>query len=69
MKTLTIKTDFIKLQQALKLAGLAGEGSDAKFLIRDGQVKANGSVCLMRGKKLYSGDTFEYNGEIFIIKN
>ena len=36
MEEITIKDDFIKLGQALKLAGLAGSGVDAKFMIEDG---------------------------------
>ena len=40
---ITIKDDFIKLGQALKLAGLVDSGVDAKFVIQDGQVK----VCLL----------------------
>ncbi len=54
--------EFIKLGQAMKKAGLVDSGVDAKFLIQDGQVKVNGEVDTRRGKKLYPGDTFEYNG-------
>ena len=53
---ITIKDDFIKLGQALKLAGLVDSGVDAKFVIQDGQVKVNGEVDTRRGKKLYAGD-------------
>ena len=42
--SITIKDDFIKLGQAMKLAGIVGSGVDAKFLIQDGQVKVNGEV-------------------------
>ena len=35
MESITIKDDFIKLGQALKLAGLAGSGVDAKFMIEE----------------------------------
>lgn len=38
MEEITIKDDFIKLGQALKLAELAGSGVDAKFMIEDGIV-------------------------------
>lgn len=68
MKYIIIKTEFIKLQQALKLARLVGEGSDAKLLIQDGQVSVNGEICLMRGKKLRDGDVFQYDGQTFQIK-
>ena len=56
---ITIKDEYIKLGQALKLAGLVGSGVDAKFVIQDGQVKVNGEVDTRRGKKLNSGDNFE----------
>jgi len=61
--TVKIKDEFIKLCQALKLAGLIDSGADAKYIIQDGQVKVNGEVELQRGKKLRPGDTFEYAGK------
>ena len=65
---ITIKDDFIKLGQALKLAGLVGSGVDAKFVIQDGLVKVNGEVETQRGKKLYPGDTFEFEGTVVTVK-
>jgi ribosome-associated protein len=65
MEQIRIKDDFIKLGQALKLAGIAQSGIDAKMMILDGEVKYNGQVELQRGKKLYEGDTFEADGRIF----
>ena len=65
---ITIKDDFIKLGQALKLAGLVDSGVDAKFVIQDGQVKVNGEVDTRRGKKLYAGDTFEFEGTVVTVK-
>jgi ribosome-associated protein len=59
-----ITTEYIKLQQALKFAGLVNMGSDAKAVILDGGVKVNGETCLMRGKKLRPGDNFEFEGEL-----
>ncbi len=56
--------EFIKLGQAMKKAGLVDSGVDAKVIIQDGLVKVNGEVDTRRGKKLYKGDKFEYNGEI-----
>ena len=61
--------EFIKLGQALKKAGLVETGVDAKFFIQDGQVTLNGQTELQRGKKLYNGDVFCFNGEtIQIVK-
>ena len=54
--------DFIKLGQALKKAGFESSGVDAKANIQEGNVKVNGEVELRRGRKLYDGDIFEFNG-------
>ena len=56
METLKLRDDFIRLGQALKAAGLAQSGVDAKFAIKDGLVKVNGEVEIQRGKKLHEGD-------------
>lgn len=61
MENITIRDDFIKLGQALKLAGLVSSGIEAKIVIQDGEVKVNGETDTRRGRKLYTGDTFEYN--------
>lgn len=55
-KILNIKDDFIRLEQALKLADLVESGGHAKLLIQDGQVFVNGEVEYRRGKKLIAGD-------------
>lgn len=56
MQEIKFNTEFIKLQQFLKLAGVVGQGSDAKMLILDGIVKVNGEICLQRGKKIKVND-------------
>lgn len=63
MEKITIRDDFIKLGQALKLAGLVESGVMAKEVILDGLVKVNGNVEIQRGKKLYPGDVFSFDGE------
>ena len=59
MDKVTIKTEFIKLGQVIKLASLVGQGSDVKILIAEGLVKVNGEVATQRGKKIYPGDVVE----------
>jgi ribosome-associated protein len=59
MQEITIKDEYIKLGQALKLAGIVGSGVEAKILIQDGLVKVNGEIDERRGRKLYPGDVFE----------
>ena len=58
-----IRDEFIKLGQALKLAGVVQDGVQAKYVIQDGLVKVNGKVELQRGKKLIDGDIVEYDGK------
>lgn len=68
MYSITIRDDFIKLGQALKLAGLVDSGVEAKIVIQDGKVKVNGQVEYQRGKKLVNGDFVSYNGSEFTVK-
>ena len=63
MNQIKIKDEYIKLGQALKLAGMVGSGVEAKIVIQDGQVLVNGEVELQRGKKIHPGDIFSFNGE------
>ena len=55
----SFRTEFIKLDSLLKYAGLTDTGGFAKELIQGGQVKVNGEICTMRGKKIRSGDVVE----------
>lgn len=62
--------DFIKLGQALKAAGLAESGAEAKQAIQKGEVAVNGETDTRRGRKLYDSDVVEYgNNKIIIKKN
>ncbi len=62
METIHLRDEFIKLGQAMKLAGLVEDGVEAKLVITDGQVLVNGEVDLRRGRKLYPGDEFTFDG-------
>ncbi len=62
MENITIRDEYIKLGQALKLAGLVSSGVDAKTVIQNGEVLVNDNVELQRGKKLHVNDVFTYNG-------
>ena len=64
---ISIKTEFIKLDCALKFCGIAENGVHAKELIKDGEVYVNGEVELRRGKKLYKGDKFKIFDEEYEI--
>lgn len=57
MNKIKIDGEFIRLDALLKFAGLCGTGGEAKIRILNGEVTVNGEICLMRGKKIYPGDT------------
>ena len=63
-----IKDEFIRLGQALKLAGIVSSGIEAKILIADGLVSVNGETETRRGKKLRDGDTVSVRGETFTVR-
>lgn len=68
MKKVKIKSEFIKLDQFLKFAEMVSTGGHAKIVIQEGEVNVNGEVEVRRGKKLYSGDTVEFEGEKIVIE-
>ncbi len=64
-----ISTEYIKLQDAMKFANIVYSGGEAKNQIQEGYVTVNGEVCAMRGKKLYPGDKFAFEGQTYVITN
>ncbi len=68
MEKVSINGEFIKLDSLLKLAGLVYTGGQAKMEILDGNVKVNGEVCLMRGKKIRRGDIVSFDGTEIIVE-
>ncbi|MBR4016683.1 MAG: RNA-binding S4 domain-containing protein [Oscillospiraceae bacterium] len=64
-----ITSEFIKLEAALKFANAVSSGGIAKAVIQDELVRVNGEICTMRGKKLYDGDCFSYEGIDYKICN
>lgn len=56
------KDEYIKLGQALKVAGLVDSGVEAKDVILNGQVTVNCETDTRRGRKLYDGDMAEFDG-------
>ena len=66
-KTVTIQTDYIRLDAALKLADAVQTGGHAKLVITEGYVKVNGEVCTQRGKKLRDGDIMEFDHVLYTI--
>ena len=67
METISIHTEYIKLQDLLKLTHAVMSGGEGKVVIQEGQVSVNGEVCTMRGKKLRPGDTVSFGGRSWTV--
>ena len=55
-ETVSLNTEFIRLDSLMKYAGIAETGGSAKLIIGEERIKVNGEICTQRGKKLYAGD-------------
>ncbi len=64
-ETVAIRTEYIKLQDFLKFAGISETGGMAKNVIQDGFVLVNGEKCIQRGKKLRPGDQVQFGGSVW----
>lgn len=69
MNKIKIKTEYIKLDQFLKFAGIVNTGGEAKEIIRKGIVSVNSVVETQRGKKLRNNDIVEVNEKVYQIEN
>lgn len=63
----TLIGDYIRLDDLLKNVGVVNTGGHAKIVIQEGEVKVNGEICTMRGKKLRRGDNAEFERIIYDI--
>lgn len=59
MNEIEITTEYIKLDQFLKLAAVVQTGGQAKMMIADSMIKVNGEVSTQRGKKIRKNDIVE----------
>ena len=64
VRAVTIRDDSIRLGQFLKLAGMVDSGSDAKFLLGEGQVRVNDVIEIRRGRRLCIGDEIAVAGDV-----
>ena len=68
VEKIAIDSEFIRLQDLLKLSGMCGTGGMAKIVIQNGEVLVNGEVCTMRGKKLRTGDRAQYDNIVIEVE-
>ena len=67
MTTITITTEYIKLQDLLKFAAIASTGGEAKIMVQEGLVTVNGEVCTQRGRKIRPGADVCANGAPYTV--
>ena len=65
---MTISGNTIKLDQFLKLVGIAPTGGQAKLIIQGGDVLVNDTLETRRGRKLVSGDHVTVGGQAFYVE-
>lgn len=68
MREVAIRDEVIRLGQLLKLAGIAGSGTDAKELLAEGAVRVNGEPETRRGRQLRAGDVVDAAGEKLVLR-
>lgn len=66
-REIAIRGETIRLGQLLKLAGVAGSGSDAKEMLTAGTVSVNGETETRRGRQLHPGDLVRAGDEELLV--
>lgn len=67
MKRVKINTEYITLQQLLKMENIISSGGEAKFYLADNPVLVNNETENRRGRKLYPNDIIVVGEEEFVI--
>ena len=62
-----ITTEFITLQQFLKMNDIISSGGEAKYFVKENEILVNGDKEDRRGRKLYPGDEVKVNGKKYRI--
>ncbi len=68
MKIIKIHSEYIELQQLLKMTSLIQTGGEAKFFLANNLVIVNGENENRRGKKLYPGDKVEIQKKVYLLE-
>ncbi len=68
MTEITIKTEYIRLQDLLKFASLVSTGGEAKLAIASEDASVNEEICTQRGKKIRPGDVVRFRGQEITVR-
>ena len=67
MKEITIRGDYIKLEQLLKIVNIVSSGGEAKMFLSQEKVYVNSELDQRRGRKLYKGDEIKILNQTYKI--
>ncbi|RIA64836.1 S4 domain protein YaaA [Anaeroplasma bactoclasticum] len=67
MKIINIKTEYIELQQLLKMEDYISSGGQAKYYLMENEVLVNGVIETRRGRKLRANDVIKIGKEEYQI--
>ena len=68
-EAIPLRGDSITLAQALKVAGAAETGGQAKIIVRQGDVQVNGQAETRPGRKLVAGDRVTVGEREWVIQS
>lgn len=61
-------SEFIELNNLLKVMGLVSTGGMANVAITEGEVKVDGQVELRKRAKIRKGQSVEYRGRTIVVR-
>ena len=68
MKPVKINTEYITLQQLLKMENIISSGGEAKYYLASNEVYVNNELETRRGRKLYPSYVIKIQEKEFIIE-
>lgn len=63
MEHLKLRSEYITLQQFLKIKNIISSGGEAKYYLAEHEVYVNQELENRRGRKLYPKDIVQVNGK------
>ena len=68
MKKVEINNEPIELYKLLKFEGLVASGGEGKAAVAAGLVSVNGETETRKRRKLFAGDSVDFDGETLLIQ-
>lgn len=69
MKNFKLKTEYIELQQLLKIENYISSGGEAKYFLASNEVYVNNELETRRGRKLRVGDIVRIKKDEYLISD